>query len=62
MRLDLLRVAVVALALGRNMALAPFGSQPRIAIDALTPIRCGRRSTRQSALNRADDTPAKVKG
>ena len=40
MRLDPLRMAVAALALGPNIALAPFLSPHRTALDALPPNRC----------------------
>jgi hypothetical protein len=62
MRLDPLRMAVAALELGPNIALAPFLSPPpdRARRAYAKPLR--RRSTRRSSLNRANDTPAKVNG
>jgi hypothetical protein len=62
MRFDPLRMAVAALELGPNIALAPFLSPPpdRARRAYAKPLR--RRSTRRSALNRANDTPAKVNG
>jgi hypothetical protein len=62
MRLDPLRVAVAALALGPDIALAPFHDAPpdRARRADAKPLR--RRPTRQPALNCANDTPAKVNG
>src|ERR1700733_4259307 len=62
MRLDPLRMAVAALELGPNIALSPFLSPPpdRARRADAKPLR--RRSTRQAALNRANDTPAKING
>ena len=62
MRLDPLRVAVAALALGPNIALAPFLSTPSDRARRADAKSLRRRSTRQPALNRANDTPAKVDG
>ena len=39
MRLDPVRMAVAALELGLDIALAPFLSPPPIALEALTPNR-----------------------
>ena len=51
MRLDPLRMAVAALELGPNIALAPLPrARHRIALDALTPNRC--------AAARHDDPPS----
>jgi hypothetical protein len=60
MRLDPLRVPVAALALGPDVALAPFLSPPpdRARRAYAKPLR--RRSAGQSSRNRLDDTPAKV--
>jgi hypothetical protein len=59
MRLDPLRVAVAALALiSPSRRSCPPPDRARRA-DA-KPLR--RRSTRQPALNRANDTPAKING
>jgi hypothetical protein len=60
MRLDPLRMAVAALELGPDIALAPFLSPPPDRARRADPKSLRRRSTRQSALNRANDTPAKV--
>jgi hypothetical protein len=62
MRLDPLRVAVAALALGCHIAIASLLSPPpdRARRAYAKPLR--RRSPRRSALNRANDTPAKVNG
>src|SRR5579863_9924058 len=62
MRLDPVRMAVAALALGPNVALAPFLSPPPDRARRAHAKPLGRRSTRQSALNRVNDTPAKVNG
>ena len=62
MRLDPLRMAVAALALGPNIALAPFLSPPPDRARRADPKSLSRRSTRQSALNHTHDTPAKVNG
>ena len=51
MRLDPLRMAVAALALGPNIALAPFLSPPPDRARRADPKSLSRRSTRQSALN-----------
>ena len=47
-------------ALGPNIALTPFLSPPPDRARCADPKSLRRRSTRQSALNRAHDTPAKV--
>ena len=61
MRLDPLRVAVAALTLGPDVALAPFLSPPpdRARRADAKPLR--RRSAGQSSRNRLNHTPAKVK-
>jgi hypothetical protein len=53
-------MAVAALALGRNIALAPFHGPPPDRARRTDAKSLRRRSTRQSALNRANDTPAKI--
>jgi hypothetical protein len=60
MRLDPLRMAVAALALGPDIALAPFHGPPpdRARRTDAKPLSC--RSTRQPALTRANDTSTKV--
>jgi hypothetical protein len=60
MRLDPLRMAVAALELGPEIALAPFLSPPPDRSRRTDPKSLRRRSTRQSALNRANDTPARI--
>jgi hypothetical protein len=60
MRLDPLRMAVAALALGPDIALAPFLSPPPDRARRAYAKSLRRRSTGQSALNRVNDTPAKV--
>jgi len=62
MRLDPLRMAVAALALGPNIALAPFPSPPPDRARRTHAKTLGRGSPRQSALNRVNNTPAKVNG
>ena len=62
MRLDPLRMAVAALALWPNVALAAFLSPPPDRARRAHAKSLGRRSTGQSALNRANNTPAKVNG
>src|SRR5580658_9138613 len=62
MRLDPLRMAVAALALGPDIALAPFLSPPPDRARRTDAKPLGRRSTRQPALNRANDTSTKVNG
>jgi hypothetical protein len=60
MRLDPLRMAIAALELGPNIALAPFQSPlPDRARRAHAKSR-SRRSTRQPAFNRVNDTSTKV--
>jgi hypothetical protein len=55
-------MAVAALELGPNIPLAPFLSPPPDRARRTHAKSLRRRSTRQSALNRANDTPAKVNG
>jgi hypothetical protein len=62
MRLDPLRMAVAALALGPKIALAPFHGPPPDRARGTDAKPLGRRSARQPVLNRANDTPAKVNG
>ena len=62
MRFDPVRMAVAALELGPNIALAPFLSPPPDRTRCTHAKSLRRRSTRQSALNRANNTPAKVNG
>jgi hypothetical protein len=60
MRLDPLRMGVAAaLKLGPDIALAPFLSPPPGRARRTDPTSL-RRSTPQSVVNRANDTPAKV--
>ena len=56
MRLDPVRMAVAALELGPNIALAPFLSPPPDRARCTHAKSLRRRSTRQSAPNRANDT------
>jgi hypothetical protein len=60
MRLDPLRMAVAALALGPDIALAPFHGPPPDRARRADAKPLSRRPTRQPALNRLNDTPAKV--
>src|ERR1700722_14463457 len=60
MRLDPLRMAVAALELGPKIALAPFLSPPSDRARGGDAKPLGRRSIRQSALNRVNGTSAKV--
>ena len=62
MRLDPMRMAVAALALGPKIALAPFLSPPPDRARGTDAKPLGRRSARQSIFNRANDTSLKVKG
>jgi hypothetical protein len=62
MRLDPLRMAVAAPALEADIALAPFHGPPADRARRTDAKSLRRRSTRQSALNRANDTPAKING
>jgi len=62
MRLGPLRMAVASLALGPDIALAPFHGPPPDRARRTHAKPMSRRSTRQPALNRANDTPAKVNG
>ena len=62
MRLDPLRMAVAALELGPKIALAPFLSPPSDRARGADAKPLGRRSIRQSALNRVNGTSAKVNG
>jgi hypothetical protein len=61
-RLDPLRMAVTGLELGPNIALAPFLSPPPDRARRTHAKSLRRRATGQSALNRANDTPATVNG
>jgi hypothetical protein len=60
MRLDPLRMAVAALALGPKIALALFHGPPPDRARRTDAKALSRRPTRQSALNRANDTPSEV--
>jgi hypothetical protein len=60
MRLDPLRMAVAALALGPDIAFAPFHGLPTVRARRADAEPLSRRSTRQPALNRANDTSTKV--
>ncbi len=60
MRLDPVRMAVAALELGLDIALAPFLSPPPDRARGANAKPLSRRSTRQSALNRSNHAPAKV--
>ena len=62
MRLDPLRMAVAALALGPDIALALFLSPPADRARRADAKPPSRRSTRQPALNRPNDTSTKVNG
>jgi hypothetical protein len=55
-------MAVAALQLGPKIALAPFHGPPPDRARGADAKPLGRRSTRQSALNRVNDTPAKING
>jgi hypothetical protein len=61
-RLNPMRMAVAALELGPNIALALFLSPPADRARRTNAKSLRRRPTRQSALNRANDTSAKVNG
>jgi hypothetical protein len=61
-RLDRVRVAVTALALGRHIAIAPLHGPPPDRARPTDAKSLSRRSTRQSALNRVNDTSTKVNG
>src|SRR5277367_3730962 len=56
MRLDPLRMAVAALELGPNIALAPFLSPPPDRARRAHAEPFSRRPTRQPPFNRPDDT------
>jgi hypothetical protein len=62
MRLDPLRMAIAALALGPDIALAPLQGPPPDRARRAHAKPLSRRSTRQSALNRVNDTSTKVNG
>jgi hypothetical protein len=62
MRLDPLRMPVAALELGPNITLAPFLSPPPDRARRTQAKSLRRRSTLQSPLNRANDTPTRVNG
>ena len=55
-------MAVAALALGPDIALAPLHGPPPDRARGADAKPLSRRPTRQPALNRANDTPAKVNG
>ena len=57
LRLDPLRMVVAVLGLGLDVALAPFLSTPSDCTRRADAKPLRRRSTRQPALNRANDTP-----
>jgi hypothetical protein len=61
-RLNPVRMAVAALELGPNIALALLLSAPADRARRTDAKSLSRRPTRQSALNRAHDTSAKVNG
>ena len=62
MRLDPLRMAIAALALGPDITLAPLQGPPPDRARRAHAKPLSRRSTRQSALNRVNDTSTKVNG
>jgi hypothetical protein len=55
-------MAVAALALGPDIAVAQFHGPPPDRARRTDAKALSYRSTRRSAINRANDTPAKVNG